>query len=39
MGKTKRKNPMAEWWRWMMQKVKQWGEVYVEAHKHKHKIG
>lgn len=39
MGKPKRKNPMGVWWQWMKQKIKQWGEVYVEAHRHKHKIG
>lgn len=35
----KRKNPMGEWWRRLMQKVKQAGEVYVKAHRHRHKVG
>ena len=35
----KRKNPLGEWWRRIMQKVKQAGEVYVEAHRRKHKVG
>ena len=39
MGMPKRKNPMGELCRWMMKKVKQWGEIYVEAHRHKHKVG
>lgn len=35
----KHKNPMGEWWRRIMQKVKQAGEVYVKAHRRKHKVG
>ena len=35
----KRKNPMGALWRCMMQKVRHAGEVYVKAHRRKHKVG
>ena len=35
----KHKNHMGELWRRLMQKVKQAGEVYVKAHRRKHKVG
>ena len=39
MNKPKRKNPMGVWWQRMMQKMRQWGKVYVEDHRHKSKVG